>query len=250
MGVVAVGPLCSIIGLVVALLETLLLYKAIKNTRRARLLARVPWSKIGQLQPGLVKVQGQALAVRGTLRGPLSGRECVYYKFQVQEKRRYGASPFTRGTYWKSAINDAQDMPCALHDGTGSATVRLNSAELVLQPDANERSGFLNSARPELEETLHARYGYSSVGLMFNRTLDYSETRIEEGDVLVVLGTAREVPGGGWELVRGDIPLLVSDKGLAGLLASYRSAAFLWWCLAVLLPIIASVAVIGFWGLR
>jgi len=241
--------LYAIIGLVVALLETLLLYKAIRNTRRARLLARLPWSKIGQLQPGPVKVQGRALAVGGTLRSPLSGRECVYYHFQVQEKRqRGGPFPPTRGAYWKTVINDVQDVPWALHDGTGSATVRLDSAELMLDPDADERSGFLNSARPELEETLRQRYGHSSVGLIFNRALDYSETRIEEGDALVVLGTAREVPGGGWELVRGDAPLLVSDKGLAGLLASYRGAAFLWWCLAVLLPIIASAAAIWCWG--
>jgi hypothetical protein len=242
--------LYAIIGLVVALLETWLLHKAIKNTRRARLLARLPWSKIGQLQPGLVKVQGQALAVRGTLRSPLTGRECVYYDFQVRERRQGAAGPFARGTYWKTVINDAQDVPCALHDGTGSATVRLDSAELVLHPDADERSGFLNSARPDLEETLHERYGYSSVGLIFNRTLHYSETRIEEGEALVVLGTARQVPDGGWELVRRDAPLLVSDKGIAGLLASYRGAAFLWWCLAVLLPIIASVPLIKYWGFR
>jgi len=85
-----VGPLCAIVGHVIAALETWLVYKAMRNTRRARLLARVPWSKIGQLQPGLVKGQGQASAIHGTLRSLLSGRECVHYHFQVEAKRQRG----------------------------------------------------------------------------------------------------------------------------------------------------------------
>src|SRR5262249_48057280 len=148
----AVGPLYPIIGLVVTLLEVFLLYKALLNTRRARLLARLPWSKLGQLQPGLVKVQSRAVAARGALRGPLSDRECVYFRFRVQEKRRHGGPPgHGGGSYWKTVIDDAQEVPCVLDDGTRSAAVRLGSAELVLHPDVDERSGFLNDARPELE---------------------------------------------------------------------------------------------------
>src|SRR5262249_19053894 len=159
-------------------------------------------------------------AVHDILSSPLLGRECVYFRFRVQEKRRH-AGPHGGSAFWKTVINDAQHVAFALDDGTGSAALRLKGAELVLQPGENRRSGFLNSARPKLEATLRECYGHSSVGLIFNRTLYYSETRIEEGDALVVLGTAREVPGGGWELVRGDGPLLVSDKALPTLLASY-----------------------------
>jgi hypothetical protein len=242
-----VEPVYLIIGLVVALLEAVLVYKAIKNTRRARFLGRLPWSKIGQLQPGLVKVQGRALAAGVMLRSPLAGRECVYFHFQVEEKRQRGGGPFPpRGSYWKTVVSDTQDVPWTLDDGTGRAVVRLKSAELDLRAGAQKRSGFGNSARPELEATLQ-KYGLSSVGLIFNRTLSYRETRIDEGDALVILGTAREVPSGGWELVRGDGPLLISDKRPDELLASYRSAAFLWWCLAVLLAVTAGVAVIGSW---
>jgi hypothetical protein len=239
-----------LIGSVALLVEAFLVSKAIQNTRRARLLAGVPWSKLGQLQPGLVKVQGRVFAVRDLLRSPLADRDCVYFHFHVREKRHRGAAPHGGGSYWKTVIDDVQSVPCALDDGTGSATLRLRLAELVLHPGEGERSGFLNSARPELEETLQERYGYSSVGLIFNRTLSYRETRIEEGDALVVLGTAREAADGGWELVRGRGPLLVSDKGLAGALGSYRSAALLWWCLGVLLPAAAGAAVIWLWGLR
>jgi hypothetical protein len=243
-----VGPFSLIIILGVALLEGLLVYKAIHNTRRGQLLAGLPWTEIGQLQASLVKVQGQALAMGETLRAPLSGRDCVYFHFQVQEKRqRGGVPPHGGGSYWKTVINDARHVPCRLDDGTGSAVLRLKSAELLLSPDASERSGFLQSARPELENMLRQRYGYSSVGLIFNRTLYYSETRIEDGDYLLVLGTARQLPEGGWELTRDAGSLLISDQPLPTLLASYRRAALLWWSLTLLLLVAASVTVIGLW---
>jgi hypothetical protein len=225
-----VAPFILILGLGVALLETVLVYKAVQNTARARLLAGLPWSKLGQMRPGLVKVRGRVYALRDFLRSPLADRDCVYFHFKVQEKRHRAGGPHGGGgSYWKTVINDAQLVPCAIDDGTGSAAVRLQSAELVLRPGESERSGFLNSARPELEAMLQQRYGYSSVGLIFSRALYFSEARIEEGDALVVLGTARQAPDGGWELLRGPGPLLVTDRDLAGILASYRGTASLWW---------------------
>ena len=153
-----------------ALLVGLVVYKAMQNTGRARLLAGLPWTELGELQPGLVKVQGQVVGTGGPLRAPLSGRDCVYFHFQVQEKRkRGGVPPHGGGSYWKTIINDAQHVPFDLDDGAGTAQLRLQSAELLLSPAGSERSGFLQSARPELEKMLQERYGYSSVGLIFNR---------------------------------------------------------------------------------
>jgi hypothetical protein len=248
---VALGPFIILIALVALLLETLVVYKAIQNTSRARLLRRLPWSRLGQVQSGLVKVQGRIYALAGLLRSPLTDSECIYFRFKVQEKRHHAAGPHGGGgSYWKTLINDAQAVPCALEDDTGSAEVRLKSAELLLRPGATERSGFLNKARPELEATLKKRYGYSSVGLIFNHSLYYSETRIDDGDTLVALGTARQVPGGHWELVRGLGPFIASNKGLAGVVASYRDAAMLWWLLAAVLPVVAVVAILAVRNVR
>jgi hypothetical protein len=232
------------VGLGILLLESVLVYLAVRSQRRARWLARVPWSEIGGLQPGPIKVRGRVVADGELLRGPLSRRDCVYYHFRVQEKRqRGGPPPHGGGTYWKTVIDDAQYVPFSLDDGTGCVALRLKLAELDVHPDVDERSGMFNSARPELERMLQKRYGYSSVGLIFNRTLYSSETRIEEGDALVVLGTAREAADGGWELVRGDGFLIVSDRGPKQLLSSYRWTAFLWWFLAGVVLVAVGVVV-------
>jgi hypothetical protein len=242
----ALNPYLLLLGLGIGLVEAIFIFQAVKNTRRHRLLARLPWTELGQLQAGLVKVQGQVIKIGELLRSPLSGRECVYFRFKVQEKRHRGGMPphGGGGSYWKTVINDVQGLPFALDDGTGAAAVRLKSAELDLNSDVTENSGFLNSARPELEETLRLRYRYSSVGLIFNRTLYYTEARIEEGDSLVLLATAQQRPGG-WELVRGRGPMLVSANGPTSLQAKYRNGAILWWFLAVVLPVAVGFVVIG-----
>jgi hypothetical protein len=240
----ALEPLYPIIALVVVLLDGLLIYQAVKNGRRAGLLARLPWSRIGQLKPGLVKVQGRIQATGAPLRSPLLQRPCVYFHFQVQEKRTRGPFP-PGGAYWTTVIDDAQFVPCMIHDGAGRASLTLKSAKLELQSAATARSGFLDSPGRELEATLQERYGYSSVGLLFNRTLHYQETRIEEGDQLVILGTARQAADGSWELVRGSGPLLISNKSVDKLVSSYRTAAFFWWCLALLLPLAVGIAVMA-----
>src|SRR5262249_30482282 len=110
-----------IIGLVIAFLEGLIIYKGVWNTRRASLIQRLPLSRIGELEePGLVKVMGRAVALEGTFRSPLADRDCLYFQFKVQEKRQRSAGPHGGGgSYWKTVIDDAQSLPCALDDGTG-----------------------------------------------------------------------------------------------------------------------------------
>jgi len=235
-----VGYLLLVVGLVVLLVETLVIHRALRNGRRARLIARTAALEVSRLDDGVAKVRGQAVALSGALTAPLSGKACVYYRFRAEEQRRH-ASPHGGSTYWKTVVDDAQSVPCGVDDGTGIVAVSLAEAELVLARDRQARSGFWNSAPPELEEMLRQRYGRSSRGWIFNKTMRYSETLIEEGDDLLVLGTAEATPGGNWQLVRGEAPLIVTDRGEASLLSSYRTAAFLWWLLAVLVLAVVSL---------
>jgi hypothetical protein len=113
-----------LLGLVAALAETLVVYQAITNSRRIRLLTGLPLSKIGQLQPGLVKVQGRVLARGRTLLSPLSGRACVYCHFRVQEKRKHGVPPHGGGSFWKTVVNDSgsRNRSDEMPPGSGSRT--------------------------------------------------------------------------------------------------------------------------------
>jgi hypothetical protein len=227
------------------LLEGFCIYKARANGKRARLLAATPLAKVAELQDGLAKVQGQVVAFEYPLLAPLSGTRCVYYRFQVEEKRTHAGSPgHGGGSYWKTVINDIQSIPCGVDDGSGVAGIDLRAAELVLRPGTQARSGFFNEAPARLEQLLQERYGRSSKGWIFNKGMRYTETLLEESTVIVALGTAEATPGGNWQLGKSDFPCLVSDQSDEALRSSYRRWTVFWLVLAILVPAVTGGVIV------
>ena len=214
------------------LLEVVLVYFARKNGKMARLIRETPTSKIAELKEGLVEVKGHVRPLSEPLESPLSKRSCVYYQFKVQERRRRHTGKST-SHYWVTVINDEQSVPCLVEDETGAAEVALLEANLVLDTDTRMRSGFFNDASPELEQTLNQRYGRSSRGFIFNRTMRYTETVLEERDPLYVLGTAEIQSGRRPRLNKSEGILIVSDKGEHTLQSRYTSFAIACWVGAV-----------------
>jgi hypothetical protein len=171
-----------VLALALTFLEAFFVYKAAANRKRANLIAGTPLTHVGALAAGRAKVQGRAVAFSEPLAAPLSGRSCVYFRFKVEEKRTHARGPHGGGgSYWKTVIDDVQSVACGVDDGTGIAGVNLAEAEVVLGPGTQTRSGFWNDAPPELERVLRECYGRSSQGLIFNKGMRYTETRIEEG---------------------------------------------------------------------
>ena len=108
----------------------------------------------------------------------------------------------------------------------------------MLRPDTEFRSGFWNDTPAELERTLNDRYGHSSKGLIFSKGMWYTETLIEAGDNLLVLGSWDVTPGGKWQFGKEDCPLIVSNKSQEAMLSSYKRSALLWSALAALLLLV------------
>jgi hypothetical protein len=69
----------------------------------------------------------------------------------------------------------------------------------------------------------------------------YTETLLEDGAELLVLGTAQATQGGNWQFSKIDGPCIVSDQSEAALLASYKRFGLLWLLLAVILLLIPGV---------
>jgi hypothetical protein len=187
------------------------------NLRKAKRIEDTPTSPIRNVGEGFVEVKG---TVRGksALESPLSKKACVYYRFHVEEHVRRG-----RSSYWRTVVDDKQDGGCLIEDASLAAIgVNLLAAELVLEPDTHARSGMFNDAAPELEATLQERYGKSSQGWVFNKTMRYTETMLEEGDEVYVLGTA--VRRGSDSIIdkEGDL-FIVSDKSEEALTKSFHN---------------------------
>jgi len=120
------------------------------------------------------------------LESPLSGKPCVYYKFKVEECRGSG-----RGARWVTIVDDEKYKKFEINDGSGYAIIDMNDSELNFKTDRKTRSGFLEKATPEMEKALQ-KYGKSKDGWMFEKTIKYKETFLEEGDELYVLGEVND----------------------------------------------------------
>lgn len=202
-----------------------------------------PTSVLGDLDEGYHKSSGEIVAREKPLVSPLSQTECVYYLFTVEElktttkqerlskhERRRGKMANSKTeSHWENVITDKKAVKCALKDETGEAEVKLLDAETVLSPNAHSTSGTFNNCSEELRQTLSERYNFSTRGLLFNKTLRYTETLIEEGNTLFVIGNI-EKKGGDIEFVRGKKPFIVSDQCESDVVKSFRLRATL--CLA------------------
>jgi len=214
---------------------------------------------VGDLDDGYWKSSGRVVALEEPLVSPMTQTECVFYTFQVDELRTRTVTtttsrPGSRGgfqtgtrteTYWETVITDRQAIRCAIRDKTGEARVDLLDAETVLNPSAHSTSGTFQNCPAHLQRTLSRRYGFSTKGLLFNKGLRYTETVIEEGNKLFVIGDVEMSRRGEPEFIRGKQPFIVSDRSEAKLVGHFRTRAT-WWLVgagtaAVLTPVFAIV---------
>jgi len=201
------------------------IYGAYRQHVAANRFRATPTSQIGGLTDGYREIKGRIAKGAKKLRSPMAGKQCVYYAFTVTET----VTESDNGNLLKEIISDKKSTRCYLDDGTGTAAIELDGAELVLDVDHHDNSGSFNAASPKLDAILK-RYGESSKGyskgVLFNHLnhqLKYEETILEVGDELYVLGPAKMVNGTiCFKPIRGQ-SLIVSDKSERDLLRNHDS---------------------------
>jgi hypothetical protein len=221
-------------------------YSAIKNRKRARLIEGTPATEARQLGFGLAKVKGKAVALGPALESPLSGTPCVHYRFKLEYCVKAGGRS---AGGWRVGLNDVQNIPCGVDDGTGVVAVRLDQARLVLREPTNYYRPRDNPSEDLPPETpaLRERYPGASWWCHTDQDTRYTETLIAEGQELVVVGTVLAISGGNWQFEKGDTPFIVSNMTEGGLVASYRRKARNCWLLAALIVVTGGVLVAAAW---
>ncbi len=246
-----VGIVWAIAGVFILLCLVGVLICVIKFVRaraRLRLIEETPYSRVEELQHGVSKVKGHVAAQRPLLQSPMSGQPCVYFHFLVEEQRtrttRNGNHTSTT-TYWAKVIDDEQAIPVALGDETGQVGLDLGNAEVVLNDAEHRSSGTFNSAPKRLERALNDRYGRSSKGWIFNKTMRYTESLLEDGAWVTVVGDVQGGRSGSLRFSAGDNPLIVSDKSGKNLLRHFRNRSRNYKIGFIVLSILAGCLLLG-----
>jgi hypothetical protein len=222
---------------------------AIKARNRLKLIESAPMCKADELITGLAKMKGKIIAMdeEDLLTSPMSKTTCVYYRFLVQEERTRTVTSYQNGRnvtrterYWHTVVDDIQTVPSAVQDKTGEAMVELREAELTLEA-MQATSGTFNSLPANLERMLQKRYGVSGKGLIFNKNMRYTETVLEPGAKVFVVGDCKIKKSGNASFYKGDNPLLVTDKNEEELVGHFKKRLYGFGISAIAMPLLLCV---------
>lgn len=164
--------------------------KGFVTLRRKRLIENTPTSTVRSLAMGLSEVCGEALPYKGNiLKSPFSGKDCLYFRFEVEEYRRSG-----KHSRWVTIKKGLNAVLFNLKDDTGEVVVDPKDAEIDIPIDFTIEPGSGKTAPPSLTEFMNQE-GLKLTGFLgFSKKLRFSEYFIAPGDKLFILGTAGDNP--------------------------------------------------------
>lgn len=164
--------------------------------REKRLIESMPTSKIRSIAMGLVEVYGKVLSFKELIKSPLSGSDCVYYKYAIEEHRRSG-----KNSSWVVVDSGSDSTHFFLKDETGKVLVNPKQAWIEIPRDFYFETGWGKKIPKALEKFLAERRINHKAFLGFNKTMRFTEHYLAPGDKLYIIGTA------------GDNPFVEEGKG-------------------------------------
>jgi hypothetical protein len=227
----------------------LLLWRGFGGFRAAARIGDTSTSRIATLAAGEVRITGTIERAEVTLVSPLQSRDCVWYRSRVQSTGRSEHDLFA----------EERAIGFRVRDATGTIRVFPRGARIDAPDRFHERTGALGDAPPGLALRSGSPWARpvedreaAIAALLTVRVPDpdpelsgldggsfedggrrYEEARLEEGDVITVVGTALpfghlEDPSGADRLDRYGDPLAgLEDPEVAAEVAEARAAGTL-----------------------
>lgn len=147
-----------------------------RSMKRARLIEDTPTSRCRSAAQGYVELIGmQKLMPGDPIRAPLTGRQCTWWDYCIEEKR----TTYSRGrsrTRWVTIDKGTSESLFMIQDETGAAVVDPEGAEVI--PSATD-TWYGSSHWPK---------GPPVGGSIFGGRYRYRERRMHEDDVLYAIG--------------------------------------------------------------
>jgi hypothetical protein len=176
--------------------------RGVRGLLLKRMIRNIPTSKVRSIAMGLVEVYGEAVPAEH-LKTPLSGKDCVYYKLEIEaetdalDSSGVMVKALRGGKNTKGSVERGRFY---LRDATGKVLVDPRGAELE---ESCHKMRHRGAKFPRRKITFpdgrkDERRGVSLAGEEeVNSRSVYTEYYIAPGDKLYVLGTAARKPGTG-----------------------------------------------------
>ncbi|MCK5125983.1 MAG: hypothetical protein KAR42_06990 [candidate division Zixibacteria bacterium] len=234
----------QIVSVVFIIVGIGLLYNSFVVFRKFRLIKDIPRSTIRSMAMGIVELHGKVKS-KIMLTSPFAKKECVYFKYTIEELRRSGSGK-NRTTKWVPIGKGERHKPFYALDNTGEVLVIPNGADfnIDLKHEYRQRSGFFGGFKRAIEAITNlggydqkelldiSSYNLNEVDkdsiLKFYSVGDrrYREYYLQPDYMLFVIGTAaHETNEKGRMLIRkgnNNPTFIIADKSEEGLLKALK----------------------------
>lgn len=167
-----------------------LFFKGFIWLRHKKLIEALPTSKIRSIAMGLVEIFGEAIPSKGnTLNSPFSNKQCVYYKYTIEEYRKSGKS-----SKWVTVKSGEDKRHFFVKDDTGTVLIDPKGADISIPIDFEFNSSFGKDPNDNIKEFLKKNNMNFEGFFGMNKTMRYREYFIAPKDRLYVIGTASDNP--------------------------------------------------------
>lgn len=226
-------------------------YFGFKYNKFRTLVLKTPTSKIWDLHKGVVELYGEVVpSQKGTMISPITRKECVYYKYRIQEYRGSGKS----GHYVTISEGEKHNL-FYLQDLTGLVLVDSRNAKIEIFKKYRLTSGLFKkipiSAIPFLEKN-NIKY---KIPIFGHKSMKFEEETIKPYGKIYILGNVQnrfnldEIPikaGEAEGLIqkgKQDEIYYISDATEKDILRKYKLRAYLGFVFGAL-AFLAAVAII------
>jgi len=197
--------------------------------KKRNLVKNTPTSRVQSIAMGMVELFGEAVPVEedDLLQSPFSGKDCVYYRYEVEEYRSHG-----KHSSWDTIDAGTDSTSFYLQDDTGKVLVDPREAELKIPKDQEihvdggdkppeeiqafiERHPDVDSEDKELDMELFE--------MSYGNQRRYREYYVEPDKEVYVFGKAMERPGFKGSATNEENVVINKDKETPMFLISDKS---------------------------
>lgn len=228
--VIIIGGIAIVIGIVCIIMS-------LRSRNKVRAMAETATATVAQAARMGTPAGTQRVEIYGMVEcpspliSPAGNRECVYYKYSVEELvREYDTdeSGYRRTTEsWRSVESDSQSTQFTISDQTGGIWVSPSGAEFVAREVMHDSPGSYGQRSQGLSTAgtvLDVVMGSSDISTGRFRT---SESVIPVGQPAYVLGSVYSSQSG-VQVAKGEGPFIVSCKSEAELQKKFKTHNVLW----------------------
>lgn len=118
---------------IVAVVFLRTIYRTSRGFNQLQLIANTPTAKIRSAVQGYIELNGQARLMTGpVIVSPLSKKNCVWYRYKIEEKSEGQQGNSRETTYWRVIKQETSGELFLLEDDTGRCVIDPDDADVIV----------------------------------------------------------------------------------------------------------------------